>query len=563
MGVAAVIVTLFVGLVGFSSVFVGVGIILWLYHPRAVAWREYRASNEYRQARELAVIRKREQAELDRQKREIRKAARVIRGLVIDSLVRQRMVWIYERQGARVRMSKPEIRTLLYTLDEVWLRIDRRPFGVLWTDILKDETLENLQIDIRHKSCRWVVDDTDGVFLRVFLNSSIAGVPKFFSWDSPDSTETAVKLLPSKSQSLTIPVGMGENRIFHYLHLDKDGYGGPHLLIAGTTGGGKSNMLNAIVSTLIQNNPPNVLQFAMIDLKRVELSQYESLPHLWRPVVKLEAHVSVLFEDLLQELDNRLTLFERARVAKLDAYNLKHAPLPRIVLVIDEWANVMELKEFRADAEVLLTRLARLGRAVGMHIILCTQRPEVRVVTGGIKMNIPTRIAFRTDSYASSMTILDNGRAADLPAVPGRAILMNGANYVQVQTPFISPSAVAAVVSRAGERPLAEWGVDDIWRAVITQFGGVFSWNPVWNHFYGKIPQHEIQKIHRVYEYNPANQGPVIEVDGQRYILIHPKRVKGKRNPAKRLIPVNGELPDTAELVQTFWERLENLEIEN
>lgn len=533
----------------------------------AAAWywltadsRAYKKTQAYKDEQQRQRIERIEERELRKHKLAVLRTAREIRKRVLLSLIRQRHVWVYERRGTRVRMSKPQIWTILFTLDEVWLRIDKLPHGVLWTDLLDDVVLENLRIDIGRKDAKWVTHDRLGVFLRVYLRSSIAGIPELFLWSSADSTQTAIELCP-KTKPLAIPMGIGENRMFYYIELDKLRDGGPHLLIAGSTGGGKSNMLNQILCTLLTKNQPDYLQFAMIDLKRVELSQYRTIPHLWRPIVRYEQDVSGLFRELKQELENRYDLFERAGVNKIQAWNqIKRPRLPYIILVIDEWANVMEVKALREEAETLLSNLTRLGRAAGIHVIICTQRPSVDVVTGAIKTNVTARIAFRTADNAGSRVILDNGMASDLESVPGRAVWMNGGSYTQIQTPFITDKqikeAVATVALPEGEAATKEGQeaimADRVFAAAVNEFGGKFSWRPLYDHFGGTIPQHIIKKLQKLYQYDHEQRGPVIHVAGERYILAQVDDGLPGTKP-KYLIHLNGnDPPDRMEAIQAI-----------
>lgn len=549
-------------IIGFllAGILIAVGGFLAWYWLTAEK-RAYKKTPEYLHDQERQRIQRLEAAELRRHKLAVIRTARELRKRVIMSLIRQRHVWVYERRGATVRMSKPQIWTILFTLDEVWLRVDKLPYGVLWTDILDDVVLQNLRIDIGRKDAKWVTHDTLGVFLRIYLRSSIAGIPEIFLWQSNESTQTAMELCP-KTKPLAIPVGIGENRMFYYIELDKLRDGGPHLLIAGSTGGGKSNMLNQILCTLLTKNRADYLQFAMVDLKRVELTHYRDVPHLWRPIVRYEREVASLFRDLKQELENRYDLFERAGVNKIQAWNqIKRPRLPYIILVIDEWANVMEVKELREEAETLLSNLTRLGRAAGIHVIICTQRPSVDIVTGAIKTNVTARIAFRTADNAGSRVILDNGMASDLESVPGRAIWMNGGQYIQIQTPLITDKqmeeTVASVAAPTEEKSNDQELIiaDRVFAAAVNEFGGKFSWRPLYDHFGGTIPQNVLKRLQKLYHYDHEQRGPVIQVNGERYILAQVNDGLPGTQP-KYLVHLNGDdPPDCMEAIQAIHDR--------
>jgi len=191
----------------------------------------------------------------------------------------------------------------------------------------------------------------------------------------------------------------------------------PHLLIAGTTGSGKSVCVNAIISCLLLQNTPDELKFVMVDPKRVELTYYNGIPHLMAPVVvELERVVSAL-QWVSREMDRRYHLFAQVGVRNIDDYNRRvkqsgGRAMHYIVVVIDELADLMMLAPH--ETEMVITRLAQLARATGIHLVIATQRPSVDVVTGLIKANFPARIAFAVASSVDSRVILDQPGAERL-----------------------------------------------------------------------------------------------------------------------------------------------------
>lgn len=213
----------------------------------------------------------------------------------------------------------------------------------------------------------------------------------------------------------------------------------PHLLVAGTTGSGKSVFVTSCITGLCCQRTPEELRLLMIDPKRVELNIYEHLPHvLCKPVVSPKKAVHALGW-AVREMEHRYEVFARSRVRNLASYNSKVLPkdkLPRIVIIVDELADLM----FTAQKEVedFICRLAQMARATGIHLILATQRPSVNVVTGLIKANIPARVAFTLPSQADSRTIIDLGGAEKL--LGKGDMLFVSSKYprpVRVQSPYM------------------------------------------------------------------------------------------------------------------------------
>jgi S-DNA-T family DNA segregation ATPase FtsK/SpoIIIE len=188
----------------------------------------------------------------------------------------------------------------------------------------------------------------------------------------------------------------------------------PHLLVAGATGSGKSVCLNCIIASLLVCATPDQVQLLMIDPKRVELTVYNGIPHLIKDVITdARLAAGALFE-MTKEMDSRYERFAKAGVRKIEEYNAKYPDekLPYVVIVIDELADLMLIAP--AKVETTICRLAQLARATGIHLIVATQRPSVDVITGIIKANIPSRIAFAVSSQVDSRTILDMGGAERL-----------------------------------------------------------------------------------------------------------------------------------------------------
>ena len=188
----------------------------------------------------------------------------------------------------------------------------------------------------------------------------------------------------------------------------------PHLLIAGATGAGKSVALNSMIATLLFRATPEQVRFMMIDPKRVELTSYNGIPHLLSPVVTGPREAAAKLRWAIQEMESRYALFAADGVRNIQAFNAQHPdrPLAYIVIIVDELADLMMVAP--KDFEEIICRLAQMTRAVGIHLVVATQRPSVDVITGLIKANIPSRIAFAVTSQVDSRTILDHPGAEKL-----------------------------------------------------------------------------------------------------------------------------------------------------
>ncbi len=201
-----------------------------------------------------------------------------------------------------------------------------------------------------------------------------------------------------------LPVALGQDTGGNSVSMDLAST--PHLLIAGSTGSGKSVCINSIVASLLLTKPPDQLRMLMVDPKRVELTPFNKIPHLIAPVIVDVDEVNPALRAVLREMYRRYKQMEDIGTRNLDGYNSKAAdPMPYLVVIVDELADLMISGGF--DVEQSLVRLAQLGRAAGIHLVLATQRPSVQVVTGLLKANIPARVAFAVASQVDSRVILD------------------------------------------------------------------------------------------------------------------------------------------------------------
>ena len=256
-----------------------------------------------------------------------------------------------------------------------------------------------------------------------------------------------------KDNKLVVPLGKDVNGQVIYAELNKM----PHLLIAGATGSGKSVCVNTIISSILMRAKPDEVKLILVDPKKVELSNYNGVPHLLAPVVTDPKKAAATLRETVLEMERRYDLFAGANVRKIETYNqyvekknqendAEHQleKLPYIVVILDEVADLMMVAS--KDVEDCIMRIAQLARAAGIHLIVATQRPSTDIITGVIKANIPSRIAFAVSSSIDSRTILDCTGAEKLLGKGDMLFLPMGSNSpIRVQGAYVDDSEVEAI----------------------------------------------------------------------------------------------------------------------
>jgi S-DNA-T family DNA segregation ATPase FtsK/SpoIIIE len=245
-----------------------------------------------------------------------------------------------------------------------------------------------------------------------------------------------------KKKDIKLPIALGKN--ISGVPIVGDLASMPHLLIAGTTGSGKSVCINTIILSLLYRHTPDRCKFILIDPKMLELSTYEGIPHLLCPVITEAKKAASVLGWVVKEMESRYRLMTKEGVRNIDGYNSKHKlPMPYIVVVVDEMSDLMLVAG--KEIENYIQKLSQMARAAGIHIIMATQRPSVDVITGTIKANFPTRISFQVTSKIDSRTILGEQGAEQLLG-KGDMLYMSSANrIVRIHAPFVSDNEIEKI----------------------------------------------------------------------------------------------------------------------
>ena len=245
-----------------------------------------------------------------------------------------------------------------------------------------------------------------------------------------------------RRKEIKLPIALGKNISGSPIVGDLSSM--PHLLIAGTTGSGKSVCINTIILSLLYRHTPDKCKFILIDPKMLELSTYEGIPHLLCPVITEAKKAASVLGWVVKEMESRYRLMTKEGVRNIDSYNAKHKlPMPYIVVVVDEMSDLMLVAG--KEIENYIQKLSQMARAAGIHIIMATQRPSVDVITGTIKANFPTRISFQVTSKIDSRTILGEQGAEQLLG-KGDMLYMSSANkIVRIHAPFVSDNEIEKI----------------------------------------------------------------------------------------------------------------------
>lgn len=360
-----------------------------------------------------------------------------------------------EDKNGRWFCDTPQIDRIYVKPDAVYFRIETSrqnmiekmlgrwqsalPYGVHVTDMISEKTLANLSA-----MCKRTVKverSTRGhaLFYVISRHDAPNEIPAFVPYAS------VVDYYPvADHQKTPWAFGLTRNRELKWFNFDDY----PHVLVAGTTQGGKSNLINQLVATIVTMNTPDELEMVLVDLKGgIEFTHWKTLPHLMMPVVTTPESTIEALDRVKIIMDSRLALFEAIKAKNLSGYRKKSTTqMSRVVVLVDEMATLIQRGESTTQLHNLLRVLSSQGRAVGIHLVLCTQHSSVDVLPGWVKTNMYLRISTRMPSASASIVILDTTTAASLPDIAGRAVASIGRNEVIAQVAFISEEEIERAI---------------------------------------------------------------------------------------------------------------------
>lgn len=409
----------------------------------------------------------------------------------------------------------PEIERIIFKDDRVLYQIrisyqgfidrllgrwqDTLPYDVDISDLECEETLKNLSA-----GCNRVVtvvrsQTGQNFFYSISRLDAPNGIPKKQLYGR------TIDFYPIKDHAKTPwAMGTGENRKVEWADFETF----PHLLLAGSTKGGKSNHLNQMIATFATMNTPAELGILLVDLKGgVEFTHWAGLKHQIMPMVKSAGQVLDALQFMRNIMERRLAMFEAIKAKNLETYNgkVKHeSKLPRLLIIIDEMATLMGLGQLTVAIHEELRVLSSQGRAIGLHLVLCTQHSSVDILPGWVKTNMSIRASTSMPTDVASMVILGTTTAAKIPKIPGRVVFSMGRDEIIVQSPFISDAEIARAVQISQSFPDSDRGEfaveakaliipakekftrDELYEIVLTQLDGKISASNIFQALGGK-----------------------------------------------------------------------------
>lgn len=406
------------------------------------------------------------------------------------------------------------------------------PYNVNIANLKDEKTLENMRAATkRDVQIAW--SDQGQMIFKVSRLDSPDALPKKVLWRN-----TRDYYPEAKRDKLPYCIGAGESRKLIWFDFASD----PHVLIAGKTQSGKSNLVNGIIASNVATHTPDELRLVLIDQKGgMEFTHWSELPHLLWDVAKTVDAAYPMLNRIFDLMKKRMALLEQAKAKEIAAYNARHdKKLPRVIIIIDEMQNFVGMGTRTEEIHNLIMLIASMGRAVGIHLIAATQHPEVRVIPGRIKTNMPVRISGAMPSVGASMIVLDQPDAARLPNVQGRFVAVVGMKTIMVQVPLIEDEDIKMVVNKAkldyqeisdeleeltNAPKLKIWDETAVIRAALEWTEGHLSGQKIHNLLGNESPgERELSKICRRVIDRASAANSLIEHEGTSYKVVKVKR---------------------------------------
>lgn len=413
----------------------------WLY--QYWPWRELTDEEKFARA---------ENAERKQLEKLLRDEAMIVEDKLVTALTANNICYRYpksERDLAITGVQKVKFTTIAMQPEALYFQVDtkRRPRGIGLTQLWDQALIDDLSISVGHRVNAEYSPEV-GLWYIVERATGVRGIPKHVKY------QDVMEAMPKTADELSFPLGMAHNSRREYRSLKQM----PHLLVAGATGTGKSNMVNVMLATLISRNRADELKILMVDLKGgMELTPYENIPHLLMipgicetGIITERANVPTALAWLIAHGEERMSTIREAGHKNIGTYNTyrRTTRMSRILLVVDEWADIKLDRTVGRASEDMLANLAQRMRAVGIHVVLATQTPKKEVISTLIKSNMPGRMAFSCTDHTSSILIVDSIAARGLEP-QGRYIYQKGAQTLTLQAPFISERQLDEIIQAA------------------------------------------------------------------------------------------------------------------
>jgi hypothetical protein len=382
----------------------------------------------------------------------------------------------------------------------IYGKVDSVPYGINPAKLVEDVVLTALTVSMGHPIGGRLDPNGGGVIISIALAGTM-DIDDMFSFNK------GLELISTSAPPLTYMVGATANGGRKTYNLEEF----PHLLMAGTTGSGKSVALRGIAATFVARNRPEDVKLLMADLKRMDLVHFEGIPHLVTEIPEIPTGIVIedcqivpMLKWLEKENNRRQKMFAGAKVHDLASWNRRNrnARLPRIVVFIDELARLMRNSSTSKEFISMTYDLASTARAVGIYLVAATQFAKDKYITTDIKMNFSGRMCFSVPDLQASCCMIENGEAVNLYPPPGRGIFVHGVNRYKFQAPFISDGQLAEIVrnAKAGKTSghlaaSTELTYDEIVKWSLTENNGFLGLREAGREFNGRMEWVELQKF--------------------------------------------------------------------